>query len=231
MPHPDSIATRQHWDALAESYDDAKRRNDVYYRALKHCFDNAVPSAARGRVLEVGCGTGQIIASLRPLNGVGIDISEKMIEQAQQQFASRSELTFAVMDAAAIGGLGEFDAVVSADVMEHVPQWRDVVRAMVAACRAGGIIAISTPNPLWALLLWILEHLKLKMPEGPHRFVAARAIAQELAARGCRVESIATHLILPMKLGGLGPRISNWARAAPVFRRLGVIQMIVATRQ
>src|SRR5690554_3862858 len=135
MHRPDPAATQHHWDEMAETYDSAKRRNDVYYRTLKACFDAAVPLAARGRVLEVGCGTGQVLASLRPCNGVGIDISPRMIEVARQMFVNRPELTFAAMDGASAAGLGEFDAVISADVMEHVHDWRAMVETMVKACR------------------------------------------------------------------------------------------------
>src|SRR5688572_1901295 len=102
MSRPDPQATQAHWDDRAGRYDADKRRNDAYYRGLKACFDQAVPQRFRGRVLEIGCGTGQVLASLRPLNGVGIDSSTKMIDAARAQYAGRHELTFAAMDAVAV---------------------------------------------------------------------------------------------------------------------------------
>lgn len=231
MHRPDPHATRDHWDRLAGEYDDAKRRNDGYYRSLKACFDSAVPQVVRGRVLEVGCGTGQVLASLRPLNGVGIDLSPQMIENAKRRYAQRRELTFAAMDAASAAGLGEFDAVISADVMEHVEDWQAVIRAMVKACRVGGVIAITTPNPRWTLPLWLLEKAMLKMPEGPHRFVSARAIASTLSAMRCVVQRVSTHAIVPARLKGVGPLISAWSEHLPLLRDLGVIQLIVAEKQ
>jgi 2-polyprenyl-3-methyl-5-hydroxy-6-metoxy-1,4-benzoquinol methylase len=230
MNRLDPATTRAHWDALAGEYDDLKRRNDAYYRTLKACFDLAVPQGFRGRVLEVGCGTGQVLAWLRPLNGVGIDASANMIEQAKRQFSGRSELTFATMDGTSAGGLGEFDAVISADVLEHVADWPTVVGSMVQACRKGGAIAISTPNPRWALPLWVLEKLRWKMPEGPHRFVRARAIAARLDELGCQRAQMATALLLPVHLGGVGPRLSKWAEHAPILRHWGVIQMVTARK-
>jgi SAM-dependent methyltransferase len=242
---PDRDATRAHWDRLARNYDIGKQRNDAYYSALKRCFDQAVPQSARGRVLEIGCGTGQVLASLRPLNGVGIDLSQNMIDIARRQFAHRSELTFAAMDAEAATGLGEFDAVICADVLEHVEDWRSILSVMVRLCRRdggpedggrggggrGGVIAVSTPNPIWALPIWILEKLNLKMPEGPHAYVSGRFIASALRELGCTVISRRTHLILPMNLWGLGQRISSIAGAIPGLRQLGVIQLVVAQRR
>jgi 2-polyprenyl-3-methyl-5-hydroxy-6-metoxy-1,4-benzoquinol methylase len=230
MYQPPTEATREHWDRLASGYDELKQRNDVYYSSLKACFARAVPDAYRGSVLDVGCGTGQVLASLNPKRGVGIDLSEKMIDTARRQFAGRKEFAFLAIDARAAGELGPFDCVISADTMEHVEDWRAVVQAIVHASRPGALIVISTPNPAWTLPLWLLEKLKLKMPEGPHKFVAIRRIAAELAARGCAIQSISTHLMIPARLGGLGPRFSSIAERVPGLRNLGVIQLVTATR-
>ncbi|MHC5002075.1 MAG: class I SAM-dependent methyltransferase [Planctomycetota bacterium] len=230
MTGPDPDLTRAHWDGLAEAYDDAKARNSAYYDALKRLIDRAVPAAARARMLDLGCGTGQILAHLRPGTGLGLDASPAMIDRASKAFPGRGELTFEVADAAAIAGPGGFDAVVSADLLEHVPDWRGVVRAAVAACRPGGRIVLTTPNPAWATPLWILERLRLKMPEGPHRYVSRRAIADALRDEGCRIIASGTHLLVPARAAGLGPRLSAAAERLPVLRALGVIQLVAAER-
>lgn len=231
MQRLDPIASQEHWDSLADRYDADKQRNDTYYSALKSCFDRAIPRSARGHVLELGCGTGQVLASLQPKRGMGVDVSQQMINVAKRQFADRPELSFAATDATAAAGLGEFDAVISADVMEHVDQWKNLIKVIVQSCRPGGIIAISTPNPTWTFPLWILEKVHLKMPEGPHEFVRAGAIAQCLCEMNCEVVSESTHLLLPVHLGGVGPTLSRIAERMPILRRLGVIQLVVARRR
>jgi hypothetical protein len=101
---------------------------------------------------------------------------------------------------------------------------------MAQACAPGGIIVIATPSPKWAAVLWVLERLKLKMPEGPHLFVAIRDVARHLSDCGCHVERMGTHLIIPASFGGLGPRLSRWAARRPGLCHLGVIQCVVARR-
>lgn len=235
MARIDPHATRDHWDRMAATYDAAKSRNHGYYGLLKGCIDAAVPTHLRGRVLDAGCGTGQLLAALRPREGVGIDASQRMIDAARRAFADRPELSFTAMDAAAAGDLaargGPFDAVISADLLEHVDDWPAVVRAMAAACRPGGVVAIATPNPRWALPLWLLEKARLKMPEGPHRFVPARAIAAELTAAGCTIRRCTTHAALPAHCAGIGPRLSTYAERCPGLRGLGVIQLVVGERR
>jgi len=231
MTRPDPIKTREHWETLADGYDEAKRRNGAYYETLKGLFDGWLPGDHRGRILELGCGTGQILAHLRPQAGLGVDASAKMIDNASRRFADRDELSFRVMDvmdAAKAEALGPVDAVVTADLLEHVPDWRGVVRVAAAACRESGTIVISTPNPLWAAPLWILERLRLKMPEGPHEFVPKRAIAVALRDAGCAIVHVGTHLAVPADLAGAGPRLSVAVEGWPGLRHLGVIQLVVA---
>jgi 2-polyprenyl-3-methyl-5-hydroxy-6-metoxy-1,4-benzoquinol methylase len=228
MKAPATDSTRAHWDRLASGYDQAKARNDAYYAALKSLIAGAVPPAQRGRVLEVGCGTGQILASLQSRSGVGIDLSPAMIEVARSRWRDRTDLRFEVMDAAEAARLGPFDAVISSDVLEHVEDWSAAVTAMVRAAAGGAVIVITTPNPRWAAPLWALERLRLKMPEGPHRFVAATHIARRLDQLGCTDVQRRTHLLVPARLGGLGPALSRVAERLPGLRRLGVIQCVAA---
>ncbi len=226
----DPDATRAHWDDLAATYDDAKAKNSAYYDLLKAVVDAAVPADRRTRVLEIGCGTGQILASLQPGAGLGVDISAEMIDRARAQYADRPELTFAVGDAAEVVEPGAYAAVVSADVLEHVPDWAAVVDAAVDACAPNGVVVLTTPSPGWALPLWILEKTKLKMPEGPHEFVSIRKIAARLRERGCTVDDVRTHGMIPARLAGLGPALSRAAARAPIAKWCGVIQTVIAHR-
>lgn len=231
MHRPDPDATRAHWDALAADYDAAKARNAAYFDALLDAIDGRLPAAARRHVLDVGCGTGRLLARLAPGAGLGIDASGAMVEQAVAAHAERRpELQFRLGDAAAVAALGPFTGVVSADLLEHVPDWRAAVRSIAGACGPGGTIVLATPNPAWAAPLFLLEKLRLKMPEGPHVFVHRRRIADELLAAGCRILECGTLLAVPMKLGGVGPWLSRRAAGTPGFRGLGVIQVITARK-
>ena len=229
---PDIDATRLHWDDQAEGYDAAKQRNHAYFGTLKECFSHAIPPEMRGRVLDVGCGTGQIIASLNPREGVGVDLSPRMVGIARRQYGGRPNLNFENLSATQVGlaDRGSFDAVISGDMIEHADDWRAAVAAMVSVCRPGGLIVVSTPNPAWTMPLWILEKLKLKLPEGPHRFVWATEVARHFRSLGCTVTACQTHLLLPIGLAGFGPAASRVAQCLPLTDRLGVIQIVAARR-
>src|SRR5258706_16333817 len=75
-----------------------------------------IPEGAR--VLELGCGTGDLLAALKPSFGVGVDFSAGMIDEARK---THPELTFLVGDVEAPALLrslpGPFDAIVVVDTL------------------------------------------------------------------------------------------------------------------
>ena len=62
---PDPVG--DHFDRVAPDYDRWKEKAHRYYAALKKSLREIVPP--RSRVLEVGCATGDILASLDPDEG------------------------------------------------------------------------------------------------------------------------------------------------------------------
>jgi len=72
-----------HFDNVAPDYDRWKIKAHHYYASLKANVAEVVPPGRR--VLEVGCATGDILASLLPADGVGMDISPAMIELASKK--------------------------------------------------------------------------------------------------------------------------------------------------
>src|SRR4051812_18343522 len=78
-------------DQLAEERDRWRARNSAYYRSIEQLARFVVPAGAS--VLEFGCGTGDLLAALQPKDGVGIDLSPRMVERAQRK---HPHLTFLV---------------------------------------------------------------------------------------------------------------------------------------
>src|SRR3972149_9344922 len=55
---------------------------DYYYVRIKKRLAHIIPPGSR--VLDIGCGTGELLASLRPSVGVGIDLNEAAIAEAKR---------------------------------------------------------------------------------------------------------------------------------------------------
>lgn len=175
------------------------------------------------RVLEVGCGTGDILHSLAPEYGLGIDISPQMVSRAQDKYPA---LRFKVHDI-----LGEplnetFDFVVAVDVAEHVSDLGRAIKFMARSLQPDARLVITTVSPAWGPLLELAERLKLKMPEGDHQWRSRDELGAAASAAGLTEDSYDRFLLVP-KAVPLVKRLNRASRTSWLRQRYGMIQRMV----
>jgi trans-aconitate 2-methyltransferase len=97
------------------------------------------------RVLDVGCGNGnvtaEIAARVQPGTVVGVDSSADMIAFASRHFgpAARPNLRFEVADARHLPFRDEFDLVVSFNALHWIPEQGQPLRSIRSALKSGGM--------------------------------------------------------------------------------------------
>ncbi len=99
---------------------------DAFQRAIgapgvrRRFVDEYVQPAAGSRVLDIGCGTGDLLEALTAVEYVGFDPNPSYVDAARARFGSRG--TFAVGDVETIdvASLGRFDRVVAFGVLHHL---------------------------------------------------------------------------------------------------------------
>jgi 2-polyprenyl-3-methyl-5-hydroxy-6-metoxy-1,4-benzoquinol methylase len=116
------------------------RRNLEFYKPF---------FAGRTNVIDIGCGRGEFLQTLRELDvpARGIDLSEECV--AQCRLKGLSAETADLFEYLAGLPEGEFDGVFSSQVLEHLAPERlpEMIRLCASRLRRGGILAIETPNP------------------------------------------------------------------------------------
>lgn len=120
----------------------------VKARALLATIRRHTPGARR--LVDLGCGTGQMEESLagENLELVGVDLAAPMIEHARSKNLQRT--SFAAADAAHTGlPSGSFDAAFATALFHHVPPEarHDIVREMARLVRPSGLLIVFEHNP------------------------------------------------------------------------------------
>lgn len=89
------------------------------------------------RILDLGCGTGQLTAKIAEVSGdiIGIDSAPEMIEQAQLNYP---QLQFQVADAKNFQLSQPVDVVFSNAVLHWIPQADDVISSIRESLKNGG---------------------------------------------------------------------------------------------
>jgi tRNA (cmo5U34)-methyltransferase len=117
------------WNIPERAHSYLERANEFPHREEgERALLEHVPREVR-RVLDLGTGDGRMLALLREdrpeLTGVGLDLSEPMLEAARRRFAGDAAIEIVEHDLAEpLPALGRFDAVVSSMAIHHVEHER-----------------------------------------------------------------------------------------------------------
>src|SRR5215467_9725972 len=150
--HPNTVLSRQHFDVLAEQYDDLFVARMYDYDITHEMILSMLPfpSTHPVRVLELGVGTGnltqKILTRFPHSTVVGYDLSEQMLAQARAKLAAfEARLQLCHGDISQTVFPGPFDAVVSAIAVHHVPPPSKPIlfHRVYAALRPGGVLALG----------------------------------------------------------------------------------------
>jgi SAM-dependent methyltransferase len=213
---------RNHFEGIAGEYDRWKEKSAYYYRLLAGIYRKRVPTGAS--VLEIGCGTGTLLAGLRPARGVGVDVSPGMVEIAA---AKHPSLHFRVADAEAFDPGETFDFVIVPDVVEHLSDPQAMFRSVRKACHPGTRVIVTCVNPLWAPLLHLAERLGLKMPEGEHRWLPAEELRRLAGGAGLDLAEFSGRILCPKEIPLLARPLNRAAERFPSLRPVCLTQVLV----
>jgi len=148
-----------HWDTIAQRSDTWHGWGGTYHRRLAEVYRLVV--APGQRVLELGCGQGDLLAALQPSTGVGVDFSEEMIQRAQRRHPA---LRFIQADAHDFELAESFDVIILSDLINDVWDVQTVLERAARVSRPRTRLIINTYSRLWESVLGVAERLNLAQP-------------------------------------------------------------------
>jgi len=208
------------------SYWNAYKRRKLscyYHDEITRIYKFLVPPGRR--VLELGCGEGDLLAALKPARGVGVDFSPRMIARAN---ARHPELTNVIGDVHELRLEEKFDYVILSDLVNDLWDVQSAIGQLAPLCESGTRIIINTYSRLWELPLSAARKLGLA-----HQFIAQNWLTVDdldniLYLAGFQSIRHWKEILLPTWIPGVARFCNSFlARMAP-FRFAALTSFIVA---
>ncbi len=220
-------AVRTWADGVAPQREKWIKRNRFFYEEDARMMRFLVPEGLT--VLELGCGTGNLLAALRPSYGVGVDLSPRMIEEAKKLHPQLQFVEGDVEDSAIIASLrGPFDVIVLSDVLAHFADIQKTLDGLHSVCGPKTRIVIAYHSHLWEPVLRLGEIVGRRMPGRDENWL--RVADVEALLRLSRFEPLnhQRKQLLPMRLLGIGRLVNRFVAPLPGFRALALRHYVVA---
>ena len=201
---------------------------------LATALGRLIPGDAR--VLEVGCGWGDLISSLPHTTRAGVDFLPENVAEARRR---HPDLKFEVDDVLRPSGEGggrsagaeAWDAVVCDRLVHSVLDIKALLEGLDARLADDGRIYLTVFNFLWEVPTRVAERVGWKRPAPTANWLSDSDFRNLFDLTGLEVVRMEDRLILPLEVPGLTSALNQILARVPPLERLTLYRIYVLRRR
>lgn len=190
-----SAAIAAFFDRFAPSEGKWRRRNRAYYELLESLHRFVIPSGAS--ILEIGSGSGDLLAALGPSRAVGVDVSPEMVELARSR---HPDAEFVVASGERFVRDEEFDYVLLSDLVPFAFDLQAVLNNVRAMTHDGSRVVVHSYSELWRPVIRLAELFRFKAKKPIQNWVAVGDMRNLLELAGFEVVSTSRRILFPKRI-------------------------------
>jgi ubiquinone/menaquinone biosynthesis C-methylase UbiE len=216
---------RTHFDSVAENGEVYRMRQRGFRSQLQGFYQAHVEPGLR--VVEFGCATGDLLASLRPSRGLGVDLSPKMVDAARSLHPTKN-LEFIEGDLQTIDLDETFDVIVLDYLVGYLPDVHACFARLRRLCHARTRIYIVSLNHAWVPMLKMARWVGLTNPQPESNWLSRQDIRNILELCDFEMVTCSCEQILPFRIPLLDGFCNRFLVRLPGFRNFGMSDAVVA---
>jgi SAM-dependent methyltransferase len=202
-------------------------RNQFFYDDDERYLRFLVPPGRR--ILDLGCGTGRLLAALQPRRGIGIDFSSAMIDEARRRHPDLEFEIGDIEDPRVLERLAEpFDVVLLSDIVGSLEDVQTTLDRLHGLCHPETRVVISYFSSLWSPVLRVAQRIGQQMPQVEQNWLSGRDLAEILELADFDVVRLDARQIVPKRVGGLGSWANRFIGTLPGVRAAALRSYVVA---
>ena len=218
---------KDHFDKLALNRSSWIKKSRGFYMEDIKAMQEFIPEGSK--ILEIGCGNGHLLGALKPLHGVGIDISPKMISEAKKKYENLNFIEADIEKSNCINKLDQiFDFIIISDTIGYLSDIENTFEKLHKLCNADTRIIVAYYSPFWEPILNIAALFKFKMPELPKALLNETDISSLLSSVDFETVKKQKKIIFPFTLFGIGRVINRFLSCLPILSYLCIRSYVIS---
>jgi len=214
---------RDHYERLAPERDRWYQKNSYYHGAVERRLGALI--APGSSVLELGCGTGNLLNALRPSRGLGLDLSAEMVRLARAKFPN---MQFEVADAEAFEVDEKFDFVVASDLIGELGDITAMLECFHRVSHESTRLILTFHSPTLEGVLRTAQRAKLAMAPLRQNWVGLDTAKSMLALSDLRVISEEHALLVPVPIPLVASVANRLLSGRWAFKYFDLLNVLVA---
>ncbi len=217
--------TASHLERLRLFFDQAPAKlpaGPLYYRdLLAHDYNLLIPEGAS--VLEIGCGSGELLARLRTQRVTGIDLSPVQIERARLRVPHGN---FQVAAGEIMAVRETYDYIIISDTLNLAADVQALLSRLQQAARPETRLLINFHSNLWRPFFAMAGLFGWRTPSPASNWLSSADLRNLLSLTDWEPIRQQNRVLCPVYLFGLDRLINRWL--APLLPVLGLVVFVTA---
>lgn len=209
------------WDSTATA--PKSRASGYYHDRLNRLYRFHVPPGLR--VLELGCGQGDLLAALAPAYGVGVDFSLVATEEGRRR---HPELHFITADVHDIELDEKFDVVIISDLVNDAWDVQKLFKRVSDLCHPGTRVVLNTFNKLWQLPMTLASSAGLAQKNLKQNWLSIQDLRNLLRLAGLETITTSGEILWPVRTPVLGLLFNRFMVKLWPFNHLALTHFVIA---
>ena len=213
----------QYFNSLAKTHIAYRKRHVYYWDSLTRYCDYFMHEDST--VLEIGCGTGELLAQIKGSRKVGIDFSPNMIDEASNQFP---DLEFHVMNAEHITLEEKFDVIVLSNLIGWLNDVEKALQELKKVCHPRTRVIVTYYNYLWEPVIKFAEFIGIKKKTPFQNWLTRGDIINLLKLQDYDVYRHNRNMLIPYNIPVISWFFNRFLSKLPIFGSFALNQFIFA---